>query len=228
MDATAYTNQLETRLTHPDFSKVSADSQEVRDYYGVRFEKLLRKVRSYSKNEHKQLLREAYSFAYDAHIDQLRKSGVPYIDHCIETAIILADLKMDAITISAALLHDVVEDTGIQIGDVREKFGDDVARLVDGVTKISELKFHSHAEKQAENFRKMLFSMAQDLRIITIKFADRLHNMRTLEFLSPKKASRIALETREIYAPLAHRFGIARIKWEMEDLSLKLNLLVDI
>jgi guanosine-3',5'-bis(diphosphate) 3'-pyrophosphohydrolase len=221
MDATTYTNSVPTRLARPDFSKLSPDSQTVREYYAGQLERLIRKVRSYVKSEHIHLLRKAYAFAYEAHIDQLRKSGVPYIEHCIETALILAELKMDAVTLSSALLHDVVEDTGIQIEDVRDKFGDDVARLVDGVTKISELKFHSHAEEQAENFRKMLFSMAQDLRIITIKFADRLHNMRTLEFLSPKKAERIALETREIYAPLAHRFGIARIKWEMEDLSLK-------
>ena len=221
MDATAYTNHVKTHLAQPDFSKLTTDSQDVRDYYAGRLERLIRKVRSYVKSEHLPVLRRAYSFAYEAHIDQWRKSGVPYIEHCIETALILAELKMDVVTLSSALLHDVVEDTGIQIEDVRDKFGDDVARLVDGVTKISELKFHSHAEQQAENFRKMLFSMAQDLRIITIKFADRLHNMRTIEFLSPKKAERIALETREIYAPLAHRFGIARIKWEMEDLSLK-------
>lgn len=205
----------------PDFKKISADHPEVREYYNHWFERLLRKVRSYVKTEHSQQIRQAYQFAYEAHIDQLRKSGVPYIEHCLETAWILTDLRMDVITITASLLHDVVEDTGIQIGDVRDNFGDEVARLVDGVTKISELKFHSHVEEQAENFRKMIFSMAEDLRVITIKFADRLHNMRTLEYLSPKKAERIALETREIYAPLAHRFGIARIKWEMEDLSLK-------
>jgi len=223
METAEHTAHTKTKNTHdvPDFKKLSADHPNVREYYNHRFERLLRKVRSYIKTEYSQQIRQAYQFAYEAHIDQLRKSGVPYIEHCLETAIILAELKMDAVTITASLLHDVVEDTGIQIEDVRENFSNEIALLVDGVTKISELKFHSHAEEQAENFRKMLFSMAQDLRIITIKFADRLHNMRTLEYLSPKKAERIALETREIYAPLAHRFGIARIKWEMEDLSLK-------
>ncbi|MBN1780703.1 bifunctional (p)ppGpp synthetase/guanosine-3',5'-bis(diphosphate) 3'-pyrophosphohydrolase [bacterium] len=206
----------------PDFKKLTADDPAVREYFGQTLEKLLRKVRIYVKNVNTQMIRNAYQFAYEAHIDQLRKSGVPYIDHCLETAMILTELRMDAIAITAALLHDVVEDTGVQIEDVREQFGDEVARLVNGVTKISELKFNSQAEEQAENFRKMIFSMTEDLRIITIKFADRLHNMRTLEYLSPKKAERIALETREIYAPLAHRFGIARIKWEMEDLSLKI------
>jgi GTP diphosphokinase / guanosine-3',5'-bis(diphosphate) 3'-diphosphatase len=178
-------------------------------------------IQAYTKEADLSLLDKAYQFAKEAHKHQLRKSGAPYIEHCLETAKILSELKMDVVTVSAGLLHDVVEDTGITIDAVREHFGDEVALLVDGVTKISELKFHSQAEKQAENFRKMIFSMAKDLRIIMIKFADRLNNMRTLEFLPQKKAERIALETREIYAPLAHRFGIARIRWELEDLALK-------
>jgi GTP pyrophosphokinase len=178
-------------------------------------------IQTYTKEANLALLNSAFQFAKEAHQHQLRKSGTPYIVHCLETAKILSELKMDVVTVSAGLLHDVVEDTGVTIEAVRDHFGDEVALLVDGVTKISELKFHSRAEKQAENFRKMIFSMAKDLRIIMIKFADRLHNMRTLEFLPQKKAERIALETREIYAPLAHRFGIAQIRWELEDLALK-------
>jgi guanosine-3',5'-bis(diphosphate) 3'-pyrophosphohydrolase len=185
------------------------------------FGAILNVIRTYMKETDLALLEKAYQFAKDAHKHQLRKSGAPYIEHCLETARILAELKMDVVTVSAGLLHDVVEDTGITIETVRDSFGEEVALLVDGVTKISELKFHSRAEKQAENFRKMIFSMAKDLRIIMIKFADRLNNMRTLEYLPQKKAERIALETREIYAPLAHRFGIAQIRWELEDLALK-------
>ncbi|MDZ7261859.1 MAG: HD domain-containing protein, partial [candidate division KSB1 bacterium] len=132
-----------------------------------------------------------------------------------------ADLKMDYITITAGLLHDVAEDTGITIQEVEEEFGKEIASLVDGVTKISGLKFESTEQKQAENFRKMLLSMVNDMRVILIKFADRLHNMRTIEFLPEKKRQRIALETRDVYAPLAHRLGIGRIKWELEDLALK-------
>ena len=194
---------------------------KVRSRYRRAFGQILKEIQRYAKNPDTELLREAYQFAYHAHKHQLRKSGTPYIEHCLETAKILTELRMDATTIATGILHDVVEDTGISIDEVRDRFGQEIGQLVDGVTKISELKFQSHAEKQAENFRKMIISMAQDLRVIMVKFADRLHNMRTLEYLSPKKAERIALETREVYAPLAHRFGIAQIKWELEDLALK-------
>ncbi len=194
---------------------------KVRSQYRRVFDRILKEIQIYIKNPDLTLLKDAYQFAYNVHKHQLRKSGAPYIEHCLETAKILTDLRMDVVTIVSGLIHDVVEDTGITVDKVRERFGGEVAQLVDGVTKISELKFRSQAEKQAENFRKMIFSMAQDLRVIMIKFADRLHNMRTLEFLPPQKAKRIAIETREVYAPLAHRFGIARIKWELEDLSLK-------
>jgi GTP diphosphokinase / guanosine-3',5'-bis(diphosphate) 3'-diphosphatase len=183
------------------------------------FNAMLKEIESYRPGSDLGLLRKAYTFSYQAHKNQLRKSGAPYFEHCLETAAILVELRMDPITIAAALLHDVVEDTGVTIEEVEEIFGSEIAQLVDGVTKISELKFASHAQKQAENFRKMVFSMARDLRVIIIKLADRLHNMRTLEYLPNKKTERIALETMEVYAPLAHRFGIARIKWELEDLS---------
>jgi len=200
--------------------RVLFDSK-VRTKYRRVFEGIIRRIKAYNKNPDVDLLRKAYNFAYNAHKFQLRKSGTPYIEHCLETAKILTELRMDVVTVAAGLLHDVVENTGISVDEVKDTFGAEIAQLVDGVTKIGELKFRSHAEKQAENFRKMIFSMAQDLRVIMIKFADRLHNMRTIEYLPRDKAKRIALETREVYAPLAHRFGIARIKWELEDLSLK-------
>ncbi|RKY53871.1 MAG: (p)ppGpp synthetase [Candidatus Neomarinimicrobiota bacterium] len=201
--------------------KISPLQANVRSHYDRVFRGILKEITSYAKNPDLALLRSAYKFAYEAHKNQLRKSGAPYIEHCLEVAKILTELRMDTITVAAGLLHDVVEDTGVSIDEVKEKFGEEIGQLVDGVTKISELKFQSQAEKQAENFRKMIFSMARDLRVIMIKFADRLHNMRTIQYLPPKKIERIALETREVYAPLAHRFGIARIKWELEDLSLK-------
>jgi GTP pyrophosphokinase len=202
--------------------KVLLQKPEIRFHYKKIFDKILKKIKTYIRNPDIEFLRRVYRFAFEAHKNQLRKSGAFYIEHCLETAKILVEHKMDMVTVAAGLLHDVVEDTGINIDEVKEEFGSEVAQLVDGVTKISELRFNSHAEEQVENFRKMIFSMAQDLRIIMIKFADRLHNMRTLEFLPKKKAERIAIQTREIYAPLAHRFGIARIKWELEDLSLKI------
>lgn len=167
------------------------------------------------------LLEKAYKFAHDAHAEQLRLSGDPYLIHSLRVAEILADLEMDYITVIGGLLHDVVEDTGVTSQELEEEFSSEIAQLVNGVTKIGELHFSSLEEKQAENFRKMIFSMVQDIRVIMIKFADRLHNMRTIEFMPKIKQQRIALETREIYAPLAHRLGIARIKWELEDLSFK-------
>jgi len=167
---------------------------------------------------------EAFEYSRAAHGDQLRKSGVPYLSHPVATVHILVDLlesHLDNAIACAALLHDTVEDTSVTLADVRTHYGDEVAQLVDGVTKISGFTFDSARSEQAENFRKMLLSMARDLRVIFIKLADRLHNMRTLEYLPPEKAQRIARETRDIYAPLAHRLGIARIKRELEDLALK-------
>jgi guanosine-3',5'-bis(diphosphate) 3'-pyrophosphohydrolase len=182
---------------------------------------LLDDVKANTRKADLDFITHAYRFSEMAHKDQSRKSGQPYMEHCIEVARILAGLHLDSMTIAAGLLHDVVEDTQITIEQVAEEFGDEIASLVDGVTKIGELRFHSREEQQAENFRKMLLSMAKDIRVILIKFADRLHNMRTLEHLSAEKAERIARETVDVYAPLAHRFGISRIKWELEDLSLK-------
>jgi GTP pyrophosphokinase len=178
-------------------------------------------VESFNANIDIPLIRRGYEFSARAHSGQYRESRKPYLEHCLEVAFILAEQHLDSATIAAGLLHDVVEDTDATIRQVGEEFGDEIAGLVDGVTKIGELKFKSLEEEQAEYFRKMLLSMAKDIRVIIIKLADRLHNMRTLDSLEKAKQKRIAQETREVYAPLAHRFGMARIRWELEDLSLK-------
>ncbi|HEU0013700.1 MAG TPA: bifunctional (p)ppGpp synthetase/guanosine-3',5'-bis(diphosphate) 3'-pyrophosphohydrolase [Longimicrobium sp.] len=168
-----------------------------------------------------ELITRAYEFSSMAHAGQKRHSGEDYVVHCIEVAKILADLHLDSATIAGGLIHDVVEDTPATLGDVRDAFGDEVATVVDGLTKIAKVQFRTSTEQQVENFRKLLLSMAQDARVILIKLADRLHNMRTLEHLRDEKRQRIALETREIYAPLAHRLGVAAIRWELEDLCFK-------
>jgi guanosine-3',5'-bis(diphosphate) 3'-pyrophosphohydrolase len=178
-------------------------------------------VESFNANIDIPLVRRAYEFSAEAHSGQYRMSRKPYLEHCLEVAFILAEQHLDSATIAAGLLHDVVEDTDVTIDRIKNVFGDEIADLVDGVTKIGELKFKSQEEEQAEYFRKMLLSMAKDIRVIIIKLADRLHNMRTLDSLDMNKQLRIARETRDVYAPLAHRFGMARIKWELEDLTLK-------
>lgn len=188
------------------------------------FRELLKKIRAYSNSPQKELLQKAYHFGLKAHKDQQRLSGEPYFFHCLNVALILADIRMDPVTIAAGLLHDVVEDTGFTFEDLKEEFGEEITLLVKGVTKISFVsgrKSMSYELRQAETFRRMLLSMAKDVRVIIIKFADRLHNMRTLEHMPPKSRLRIALETRDVYAPLAHRFGMAQIKSELEDLAFK-------
>ncbi len=173
------------------------------------------------KEEIKRLLWEAYDFGLTSHEGQKRKSGEPYFNHCVETAKLLASWKMDHSTIMGGLLHDSVEDTGVNLADIRERFGEDVANLVDGVTKLGGIKFTSREEKQAGNFMKMLLSVAKDLRVIIIKFADRIHNMQTIEHLPRIKQHRIAVETRDVYVPLAHRLGMASVKFLLEDLVFK-------
>jgi len=176
---------------------------------------------AYSPNADLQLVDEAYAFAEAAHRGQLRKSGEPYITHPLAVAEIVAGLQLDIPSIAAALLHDVVEDCGVTLDELSEKFGREVAMLVEGVTKLERLNFSSRDEAQVENLRKMFLAMAKDLRVILIKLADRLHNMRTLRYRSPEAQVRIARETLDIYAPLAHRLGVSEIKWELEDLSFR-------
>jgi guanosine-3',5'-bis(diphosphate) 3'-pyrophosphohydrolase len=170
----------------------------------------------------RELLVRAYHFSELAHRGQVRNSGDPYITHCVDVAKILADLQLDSITVASGLIHDVVEDTRITIADVEREFGKDVAAIVDGLTKIAKLPTGgSQEERQVESYRKLLLSIAKDARVIIVKLADRLHNMRTLDWLPPEKRKRIAQETRDLYAPLAHRFGMAKLRWELEDLAFK-------
>ncbi|MBK6619011.1 MAG: bifunctional (p)ppGpp synthetase/guanosine-3',5'-bis(diphosphate) 3'-pyrophosphohydrolase [Nitrosomonas sp.] len=177
----------------------------------------------YFKSDDMALLRNAYLFSQSAHSGQFRKSGEPYISHPVAVARILSELRLDAVTLSAALLHDVVEDTGIAKEEISERFGAPVAELVDGVSKLEKIEFGTQADMQAENFRKMLLAMAQDVRVILIKLADRLHNMRTLEVMRPEKQQRIAQETLEIYAPIAHRLGLENIYQELQELSFRFS-----
>jgi len=176
-------------------------------------------VRAYNPDADLTGLDEAYAFATSAHEGQVRKSGEPFVHHPIEVALILAELHMDTATLKAALLHDTVEDSEVTIDEVRKLFGDEVAELVDGVTKLGKIEFESLSEAQSNNLRKMLIAMAKDIRVILIKLADRLHNMRTLSALPEERRLDKARETMEIYAPLAHRLGISSIKWELEDLA---------
>ena len=188
----------------------------------VSFLDLEKKISSYIHYEKDlNLIKEAYELANEKHKGQLRKSGEPYIIHPLSVAMILADLNVGPNTLIAAILHDVVEDTDCGLEMIAEKFGNDVASIVDGVTKVTQMKFSSLEKQQAENHQKMIIAMAKDIRVIVVKLADRLHNLRTLEFQSPEKQVRIALETLEIYAPLAHKLGMFKIKAELEDTALK-------
>jgi GTP pyrophosphokinase len=184
-------------------------------------EQLKERVAAYNPSVDTALLTRAYEFAAAAHAGQMRNSGETFISHPLEAAGILADMHLDMPTLVAGLLHDTVEDSDISVAQVRAEFGEEVAALVDGVTKLGKIKFDSRDEAQSESMRKMLIAMAKDIRVILIKLADRLHNMRTIEFLPPDRQRDKAIETMEIYAPLAHRLGISHVKWELEDLSFK-------
>ncbi|MDO4867834.1 MAG: bifunctional (p)ppGpp synthetase/guanosine-3',5'-bis(diphosphate) 3'-pyrophosphohydrolase [Clostridia bacterium] len=185
-------------------------------------EELISRIRKYHPEDDMDMVKRAYEYAEKAHAHQVRKSGDPYFCHPCAVAVILTDLMLDATTIAAGLLHDCVEDVeGCTLEGIRELFGDEVALLVDGVTKLSQLNFANREEAQAETLRKMFLAMAKDIRVVLIKLADRLHNMRTLKWQKPERQVPIARETLDIYAPLAHRLGVYTVKWELEDLSLR-------
>ena len=183
----------------------------------VRLEDIVERIQNYNPEADVDLLRRAYIFSAKAHQGQTRLSGEAYLIHPIEVAAILANLKLDAATVAAGLLHDTIEDTAAKLEEIKAMFGDEVAMLVDGMTKLSRMELQSREQREAENFRKMIVAMAKDIRVILIKLADRLHNMRTLKSLPPEKQKRISQETLDIYAPLANRLGISRIKTELED-----------
>src|SRR5216117_3059529 len=187
----------------------------------IRFEDLLEKVRAYSPDADVELLRKAYVFSAFEHRGQVRHSGEPYLIHPLAVADFLVDMKLDAVAIAAGLLHDVVEDTLTTIERIKELFGSEVAHVVEGVTKISAIPFSSTEERQAENFRKMLLAMVDDIRVILVKLADRVHNMRTLHHLPEERRLRVAQETRDIYAPIANRLGMSKVKNELEELAFK-------
>ena len=187
----------------------------------IRFEDLVEKVRATNPDADTELLRKAYVFSAYEHKGQVRRSGEPYLVHPLEVAEILADLRLDVVALSAGLLHDIVEDTPNTIEKIRELFGEEVAHVVEGVTKLSGLQFASSEERQAESFRKMLLAMVDDIRVILVKLADRLHNMRTLQYLPEERRARIAQETRDIYAPIAHRLGMSKLKNELEELAFR-------
>src|SRR3954468_24227715 len=185
----------------------------------IRLEEILARVEKYHPGDNLDLIRRAYIFSAKEHKGQVRASGEAYLTHPLEVENLLAEIKMDAVTVSVGLLHDVVEDTLTSLEKIEELFGAEVAHIVDGLTKISQIHFTSKEEKQAENFRKMLLAMTDDIRVIMVKFADRLHNMRTLKFLSADRREAIARETMDIYAPLANRLGMGKIRGELEDLA---------
>ncbi|HWP42289.1 MAG TPA: bifunctional (p)ppGpp synthetase/guanosine-3',5'-bis(diphosphate) 3'-pyrophosphohydrolase, partial [Blastocatellia bacterium] len=187
----------------------------------IRFETIVEKVKQNHPGASEDLLRRAYLFSAREHRGQIRKSGEPYLVHPLEVANILAELKLDPICVATGLLHDIVEDTKVSLDVIKEYFGPEIAHLVDGLTKISKLDHASYEERQALNMRKMLLAMVDDVRVVLIKLADRLHNMRTLEYLPGEKRRRIAQETLDVYAPIAHRLGMGRVRGELEDLAFK-------
>src|SRR5436309_7414896 len=187
----------------------------------TRFRELMRRMRANRRNDDLELIRKAYEFSQKYHAGQTRASGEPYLAHPLEVALVLAEMKMDPVAIAAGLLHDSVEGTSVTIVDIRKEFGEQVAHIVEGVTKISAIDFSTREEQQAETLRKMMLAMVDDIRVVLIKLADRLHNMRTLEHLPPERQQKIAKETLDIYAPIAHRLGMGKIRGELEDLGFR-------
>src|SRR5437763_13837607 len=187
----------------------------------TRFRELLEQMAETRPGDDLEITRKAYEYSERNHAGQSRASGEPYLVHPLEVALVLAEMKMDATAIVAGLLHDSVEDTSVTIEDIQREFGEQVAHIVEGVTKISKIDFASTEERQAENVRKMVLAMVDDIRVVLIKLADRLHNMRTLEHLPAERQQRIARETLDIYAPIAHRLGMGKIRGELEDLGFR-------
>ena len=187
----------------------------------IRFDNLAEKASAYISEKETLVLQKAYVFAARVHKGQVRRSGVPYLSHPLEVASLLADMHLDKTTLVAALLHDVLEDTDVTAAEVRENFGKDVAELVEGVTKISRVQETSPEARRAETIRKIILAMTDDIRVIFIKLADRIHNLQTLEFLDEEKQRQVARETLDIYAPIANRLGMGRIRAELEDLSFR-------
>src|SRR5690348_3635251 len=187
----------------------------------TKFRELMRRMRATRPNDDLGIIRKAYEYSQKHHAGQTRASGEPYLVHPLEVALVLSEMKMDPVAIVAGLLHDSVEDTSVTIVDIRKEFGEEVAHIVEGVTKISAIDFATREEQQAENLRKMVLAMVDDIRVVLIKLADRLHNMRTLEHLPPERQQKIARETLDIYASIAHRLGMGKIRGELEDLGFR-------
>src|ERR1700680_768863 len=187
----------------------------------TKFRELMRRVQEKRHQYDLSIIKKAYDFSLKYHEGQSRASGDPYLVHPLEVALVLAEMKMDPVAVAAGLLHDSVEDTSVTIVDIRKEFGEQVAHIVEGVTKISQIDFATREEAQAENLRKMMLAMVDDVRVVLIKLADRLHNMRTLEHLKPDRQEAIARETMDIYAPLAHRLGMGKVRGELEDLAFR-------
>src|SRR6267142_376995 len=208
-------------MPSPDKVPLTFNRDRAARQLDARFEELLEKLRKNRPSEDPWMLRRAYEIATERHHDQFRSSGDPYLSHLLEVAHILADMRLDAITLTAAILHDAIEDTEYPVSRIEERFGAEVAHLVEGVTKIGRLKMMAPEARQAENVRKMLLAMVNDVRVVLVKLADRLHNMRTLEYLEPEKQQRISRETLDLYAPIAHRLGMGVVRGELEDLAFR-------
>src|SRR5213596_4299794 len=187
----------------------------------TKFRELMKRMQENRPQDDLTIVKKAYDYSQKQHSGQQRASGEPYLVHPLEVALVLAAMTMDAVSVAAGLLHDSVEDTSITIVDIRKEFGEQVAHIVEGVTKISQIDFSSREEQQAENLRKMMLAMVDDIRVVLIKLADRLHNMRTLEHLPPDRQQKIAQETLDIYGPIAHRLGMGKIRGELEDLGFR-------
>ena len=187
----------------------------------TKFRDLMKRIEENRPQDDLSIVKKAYDYSLKHHEGQTRASGEPYLVHPLEVALVLAEMKMDPVAIAAGLLHDSVEDTSVTIVDIRKEFGEQVAHIVEGVTKIDKIQFANREDRQAENVRKMLLAMVSDVRVVLIKLADRLHNMRTLEHLKPERQEAIARETLDIYAPLAHRLGMGKVRGELEDLAFR-------